>query len=134
ARPARLLDRNAPPEGPILPNAAPRSAPSAPELRLVWTYPVCWEDFRTLGMGAGGGTDSPPLPLAALEHLLDPAQSLSCSLLILYQRKTDVAIAMLTEADAGTYCDLRFQQEPLGKFHRAERAILFRNLRPCEHR
>src|ERR1700730_3275762 len=41
---------------------------------------------------------------------------------------------MLTEADTRTYCDLRFQQELLGKFHRAQRAILFGNLRPREHR
>src|SRR5688500_6707969 len=65
------------------------------------------------------------LAIAAFEELLHAARGLADALLIFDQGNAYIALALIAEADTGAYGDMRFVQQPLGKFERTERAILF---------
>jgi hypothetical protein len=64
------------------------------------------------------------LRLALRKHRLDAAQGLAGALFILDERETHMRVAVVAEADAGRDGGLRFVQQELGKFERAELAVV----------
>src|SRR3954471_12478609 len=73
------------------------------------------------------------LVLTLGEERLHPARGLADAVLVLDQGDADKALPFLAEADAGADRDPSLGQQPLGKLHRAHRAILLRDRRPGEH-
>src|SRR4029450_2115578 len=67
-------------------------------------------------------------------QVLEPAQRLTDALLVLHERETNVAFAVLAETNTRRHRDLRFLDEELGEPQRAEASEGFRNRRPHEHR
>src|SRR5215831_17069600 len=66
-------------------------------------------------------------------QILEPAQRLTDALLVLHERETNVAFAVLAEADTRRDRDLRFLNEELRELQRAEAAEGFGDRRPHEH-
>src|SRR5256712_14120725 len=67
-------------------------------------------------------------------QVLEPAQRLTDSLLVLDEREADVAFAVLAEADTRRHGHLRLLDEQLGELERAQTAEGFGDRRPHEHR
>src|SRR5437762_240557 len=94
------------------------------------TVPRPSNPIRTSWTGVTGGMvvrRSAVDVLEAAEGLLDP-------LLVLHERESHVALAVLAEADARRHGDLRLLDEQLGELERAERAEGLGDGRPHEHR
>src|SRR2546425_8456962 len=66
-------------------------------------------------------------------QVLEPAQRLTDSLLVLDEREADVAFAVLAEADTRRHGHLRLLDEQLGELERAQTAEGFGDRRPHEH-
>jgi len=77
--------------------------------------------------------DSAWVSLAVFEHLLDAAKGLPCALFVFDEGEAHVAVAVIAEAYAGTYCDLGFGEEFFGEVDRAEAAVLLGDFCPGEH-
>lgn len=67
------------------------------------------------------------------QETLQIARCLTNSMLVFHERETDVIIAHLAEADAGSNGDIGLLDQKLGEFQAAEMAEFFRDLRPGEH-
>src|SRR5437899_12431088 len=67
-------------------------------------------------------------------QVLEPAQRLTDSLLVLDEREADVAFAVLAEADTRRHGHLRLLDEEFGDLERTQTAEGFGDRRPHEHR
>src|SRR6476661_7194043 len=68
------------------------------------------------------------------QETADIARGLTDALLILDDGDSNIVIAMLAEADAGSHRDLRLLDQQLGEFERAEMAEFLGDRHPGEHR
>src|SRR5206468_2861804 len=78
--------------------------------------------------------DRPRLEWPSAGEVLEPAERLLDPLLVLDQRESHVALAVLTEPDARRDGHLRVLNEQLGELERAHHAERLGDRRPDEHR
>src|SRR4029077_19566118 len=79
------------------------------------------------------GYDVMQVPLGLREEFADIARRLADALLVLDQRDTHKALAVLAEADAGRYGNTRVLQQQLGEFERTQMREHLWDRRPGEH-
>src|SRR5271156_4926310 len=100
------------------------------EIRTGFNFSPMYLRLRLRGAGRTYGNYS----VARSQCVTDSAERLARAMLVLDQRETYEAVAVLAEADSRRDRDLGFREQELGELERSHRAERLRNRRPHEHR